>query len=164
MGMVKSYLADNIARERKEIQNNRTLIESYRTETAAKKSELTDLSSRPIVFQARRCASCGGTLDLPTVHFLCKHSFHQRCLNSTGLEVEGEGSGRGAECPICKPQNDTIKAIRRGQVESTEAHELFESALERSQSRFGTVSEFFGRGVLNLGIGVGANTNANLGP
>jgi vacuolar protein sorting-associated protein 11 len=21
------------------------------------------------------------TLDLPTVHFLCKHSFHQRCLN-----------------------------------------------------------------------------------
>src|SRR2546423_3426503 len=44
MGMVKSYLADNIARESKEIQRNRKLIESYRTETASKKAELEDLS------------------------------------------------------------------------------------------------------------------------
>jgi vacuolar protein sorting-associated protein 11 len=166
MGMVKSYLAENIARERKEIQNNRTLIESYRSETAGKKAEINALASKPAVFQARRCASCGGTLDLPTVHFLCKHSFHQRCLNSTGLEAEsagGDGGGGAAECPICKPQNDTIKALRRAQVESTEAHELFQSALERSQTRFGTVSEFFGSGVMNVSVnaaGVGSASAA----
>ena len=52
------------------------------------------------------------------------------------------------DCPICKPGNDTIKAIRRQQVESTEQHELFKAALGRSINRFGTVSEFFGRGVM----------------
>ena len=160
MGMIKDYLADNIARERKEIQSNRKLIDSYRSETATKKAELDDLATKPVVFQARRCASCGGTLDLPTVHFLCKHSFHQRCLNSsTGSSnsIVGSGAAAGsggddnenkAECPLCKPQHDTIKAIRRAQVESTEQHELFRSALARSTDRFGTVSEFFGRGVM----------------
>jgi tetratricopeptide (TPR) repeat protein len=145
MGMVKSYLADNITRERKEIQSNRKLIESYRTETASKKAELEDLSSKPMTFQGRRCSSCGGSLDLPTVHFMCKHSFHQRCLNST---TAGDGADQGGECPICKPSNDTIKAIRRAQIEHTGQHELFKDALERSSDRFGTVSEFFGRGVM----------------
>ena len=148
MGMVKPYLSESINRERKEIQNNRALIESYRVETAAKKSELEDLGSKPIVFQARRCRSCGGNLDLPTVHFLCKHSFHQRCLNSNISAQESGGEGK-ADCPVCKPQNDMIKAIRRAEVESTEQHDLFKSALERSADRFATVSEFFGRGVMN---------------
>ena len=147
MGMVKSYLAENIARERKEVQTNRKLIESYRSETALKKTELLDMSSKPTTFQGRRCASCGGTLDLPTVHFMCKHSFHlERCLNRAGPV---DSAGKEGECPICKPSNDTLKAIRRAQVESTEQHDLFRGALARSTDRFGTVSEFFGRGVMS---------------
>jgi hypothetical protein len=147
MGMVKSYLADNITRERKEIQTNRKLIESYRTETISKKAELDNLSNKPTTFQGRRCSSCGGNLDLPTVHFMCKHSFHQRCLNSVNA---GGANDKESECPVCKPANDTIKAIRRTQIEHTGQHELFKSSLERSTDRFGTVSEFFGRGVMTM--------------
>jgi hypothetical protein len=143
MGMIKDYLADNIARERNEITSNRKLIDSYRGETVAKAAELEDLASKPVVFQSRRCASCGGTLDLPTVHFLCKHSFHQRCLNSGGMGMDDK-----AECPLCKPQHDTIRAIRRAQIENTDQHDLFRGALARSVDRFGTVSEWFGRGVM----------------
>ena len=146
MGMVKNYLADNIARERKDIQNNQKLIQSYRSETASKKAELTELASKPVTFQSRRCSACGRTLDLPAVHFLCKHSFHQRCLNndiSTGGAAEEKG-----ECPICKPQNDLIKASRHQQAESREQHDLFRSAIDRTVDRFGTVAEFFGRGVM----------------
>jgi vacuolar protein sorting-associated protein 11 len=147
MGLVKGYLSDNISRERKEIQTNRRLVDSYRTETASKKAELADLNSKPVVFQARRCSSCNRNLTLPTVHFMCKHSFHQECLNKPGIGMD-ENDTR-VECPICKPGNDTIRAIRRQQVESTEQHELFKAALERSSNRFGTVSEFFGRGVMS---------------
>jgi hypothetical protein len=146
MGMIKDYLSDNIERERKEIQSNRKLIDSYRTETATKNAELEDLATKPVVFQSRRCASCGGSLDLPIVHFLCKHSFHQRCLNSGGMGREG--GIEKAECPLCKPQHDTIRAIRRAQVENADQHELFKGTLARSTDRFGTVSEFFGRGVM----------------
>ncbi|KAK5085393.1 Vacuolar protein sorting-associated protein 11 [Lithohypha guttulata] len=145
MGMVKDYLATNISRERREIQSNRRLADSYRTETAAKKNEIEELNTKPIVFQARRCSSCGGGLDLPVVHFMCKHSFHQRCLNTRmGVSVED------ADCPICQPGNDTIKRIRRVQIESADQHDIFRRELERSTDRFGTVSEFFGRGVMTV--------------
>ncbi|KAF9893293.1 hypothetical protein FE257_011723 [Aspergillus nanangensis] len=139
MGRVKKYLSENIERERKEISSNRRLIDSYSTETDKKRKELEQLGTKPVVFQARRCMSCGGALDLPTVHFLCKHSFHQRCLNRVD---------EGAECPVCAPENSTIKAIRRRQVESADQHELFQGELHRSKDRFGVVSEFFGRGVM----------------
>ncbi|KAL2799861.1 hypothetical protein BJX66DRAFT_230630 [Aspergillus keveii] len=139
MGRVKRYLSDNIERERKEISSNRRLISSYSTETETKMQELEQLGTKPVVFQARRCMSCNRPLDLPTVHFLCKHSFHQRCLNKVDED---------AECPVCAPEHSTIKAIRRRQVESADQHDLFKAELQRSRDRFGIVSEFFGRGVL----------------
>lgn len=40
IGIVKSYLNKNIEKERKEILNNRRLIDSYRTETEQKKKEI----------------------------------------------------------------------------------------------------------------------------
>ena len=59
-------------------------------ETQKKEKEIHDLKGRydptflkevdysARVFQVTRCSSCGLPLDLPTVHFMCKHSFHQR--------------------------------------------------------------------------------------
>jgi hypothetical protein len=143
MGMVKSYLQDTIERERKEISNNRRLIESYRTETENKRKEIDELGTKPAVFQAKRCASCGGDLDLPTVHFLCKHSFHQRCLNVQPGEEDK------SECPKCAQSNATIRAIRRAQDESADRHDMFQDALQRSHDRFGTITEFYGRGVFS---------------
>ena len=99
-----------------------------------------DLGQRAAVFQTRRCAACGRALDLPTVHFLCKHSFHQNCLN----EVNGEA----AECPKCAAANNNIRAFRKAQEDSAERHDMFQDALQRSRDKFGTISEFFGRGVM----------------
>ncbi|KAL8905741.1 MAG: hypothetical protein Q9207_002455 [Kuettlingeria erythrocarpa] len=140
LGMVKKYLSDTIERERKEISNNRRLIESYRTETDAKRKEMEELGTKSAVFQTRRCSACGGSLDLPTVHFLCKHSFHQRCLNQAG---NGD-----IECPKCAPTNHNIRAFRKAQEESADRHEMFLDGLQRSRDKFGTISEFFGRGVM----------------
>ncbi|KAJ5811412.1 Zinc finger RING-type [Penicillium riverlandense] len=101
MGRVKKYLSENIDRERKDINNQK---------------ELESLSTQPVVFQSRRCQACGGSLDLPAVHFLCKHSFHERCLN----KIDDD-----AQCPVCAPTNDTLRAIRQRQVESADQHDLF---------------------------------------
>ena len=140
MGMVKKYLSQTVEKERKEISNNRRLTESYRTETEAKRQEIDDLENKPAVFQTRRCAACGRSLDLPTVHFLCKHSFHQSCLN--------EAEGQEAECPKCAPTNNNIRAFRKAQEDSADRHDMFQNALANSRDKFRTISEFFGRGVM----------------
>lgn len=147
MGMVKTYLQQTIERERKEISDNRRLITSYRNETVEKRKEITDLSTKPQTFNATRCAQCGKQLSLPTVHFLCKHSFHQNnCLNVT---FAPDGSVEG-DCPVCRKDNDTIRAIRKAQDESADRHDMFQDALARSNDKFGTISEFFGRGVMDV--------------
>ena len=136
---------------------------------------------------------------------MCKHSFHQRCLDTAGVaasttrdtnernsrprrrgrgiahhsdaqrinddhdndndasdgsdeeeEEEGEENSdddiddiNDIECPVCAPQNATVRAIRRAQAESAHRHDMFLDVLGRSKDGFGTVSEWFGRGVMN---------------
>ncbi|KAF2842378.1 vacuolar protein sorting protein-like protein [Patellaria atrata CBS 101060] len=144
MGMIKKYLSTTIEREKQEISNNRKLIETFRADTASKLKELEDLQTKPAAFTATRCSSCGYQLDLPTVHFLCKHSFHQRCLNAPPEGMED------VECPIDAQQNALVRTLRKAQEESAARHDLFLDALGRSSDRFGTVSEWFGRCVMSV--------------
>jgi len=164
MGLVKRYLTESIGREREEIAANRRVIATYRADTAAKKTELKELAEKPAFFTATRCAACGYALDMPVVHFMCKHSFHQRCLNTTGAQTDGVMGGADVggiangetvdtvECPLCAPQNATVRAIRRAQIESRDRHDLFKEQLARSRDGFKTVAEWFGRGVLGGGV------------
>ena len=123
------------------------MIESYRTETAKKTAEISDLGSKPTVFQSQRCQACSLPLDLPTVHFLCKHSFHQRCLNSAN-DGHAAASDEDLECVACAPTNQTIRTLRRNQDEVAEKHEYFRQTLDDGKDKFGVVADFFGKGVM----------------
>lgn len=60
------------------------MINSYRDETVIKTKEIEELSdpNNPRVFHVTRCSACGGPPELPTIHFMCKHSYHQRFVDS----------------------------------------------------------------------------------
>ena len=148
MGLVKRYLSTTVERERAEIAANRRLIASYRTNTTQKLSEIDELATKPASFSATRCSACSRPLNLPTVHFLCKHSFHQQCLNIPDGQDPSD-----VECPVCAPQNQTVRQIRQAQEESASRHELFADALTRSGDKFGTISDWFGRGVMDVKAG-----------
>ncbi|KAH7257727.1 hypothetical protein BKA59DRAFT_491268 [Fusarium tricinctum] len=142
MGMIKPYLHETITRERKEIASNRNRINTLRGDTEKRREELADLGSKPAVFQATWCSDCSQRLDLPAVHFLCKHSFHQRCVRNSGNDGD-------AECPKCASENDMIRKMREGQRERAGKHELFKGDLENSDDRFSTLAEWFSRGVMD---------------
>lgn len=141
MGMIKPYLQETISRERRQISTNKHRINTLRKDTEKRRAEIEELGTKPAIFQASRCAECGQGLDLPTVHFLCKHSFHEGCLRG--------GRGDGAECPKCATGNDMIRKIRKGQQDEVNKHELFKSALAGSDDRFGTIAEWFSHGVMD---------------
>ncbi|KAG6033437.1 hypothetical protein E4U41_006913 [Claviceps citrina] len=158
MGMIKPYLRETIQRERREIDENRRQMETLRSDTEKRRAELADLGTKPAVFQATRCSDCGQGLDLPAVHFLCKHSFHQRCLRRGGGGGGGGGDGDGGdddvECPQCAGGNDLIRKMREEQRKAAGKHDLFRAELEGSEDRFGTVAKWFGRGVMDGGPGL----------
>ncbi|GJE99815.1 hypothetical protein PsYK624_160870 [Phanerochaete sordida] len=139
VGLVKQWLLARITAARTEIDMDKKLIESYRTESAAKLKQVADLSDpeHPRVFHVTQCTACGGQLDLPSIHFMCSHSYHQRCL--------GEHE---TECPNCARQHSIIREIRRNNERLADEHDVFLS--EVKDGGFTAVAAGFSRGIFNM--------------
>lgn len=69
------------------------------------------------IFQKTKCSMCNSPLELPSVHFLCGHSFHQHCFESY---AESE-----AECPTCTPENRKVMDMLRAQDQKRDVHDHF---------------------------------------
>ncbi|WWD18724.1 hypothetical protein CI109_103178 [Kwoniella shandongensis] len=145
IGSVKEWLRSKVEENKSEIESDKHLVESYRSETATKKKAMTDLTNvdSPEVFQVTRCAACGGQLDLPSVHFMCKHSYHQRCLSDSE-----------PECILCARQHSVIREIRRNQTRLADRHDLFIDEVHEAEDGFGVVAGAFGRGLFGREVGV----------
>jgi hypothetical protein len=138
-------------------EQDKSLIESYRSETASKEKQIIELSdvSHPEVFQVTRCAACGGQLDLPSVHFMCKHSYHQRCVFHLVREYRQKCkltirclSDSEPECVLCARQHSIIREVRRNQTRLADRHDLFLAEVHEAEDGFGVVAGAFGRGVM----------------
>lgn len=138
MDAVQSYISKGM-----ELQSQRikaTCQESLRLEEETKQmeKEVTSLRSKPILFQNNKCSACMNPLDLPSVHFFCMHSYHQRCLE----EAE-------SECPLCAPMAHNIWEIQAAlsrQAMDPKSSERFFQRLEGSSDGFSVVAEQFSRG------------------
>ncbi|KAG2072195.1 hypothetical protein BDR04DRAFT_1230722 [Suillus decipiens] len=136
VGLVKNWLMGRIKEAREEDQQ---LINSYRLETNAKLKQVAELEDpmHAKVFSVTRCSQCSGQLDLPSVHFMCNHSYHQRCL----LDHD-------TECPLCVRQHGFIQEIWRNNERMADQHELFLADVQ--DNGFKAVASGFGKGVLNM--------------
>ncbi|GAC74133.1 vacuolar assembly/sorting protein PEP5/VPS11 [Moesziomyces antarcticus T-34] len=109
VGVVRAFIAESISATIGATEADARAIDDYKAsteETLAEIGELTD-SGGARVFQMTRCTACAGQLDLPAVHFMCKHSYHQRCL--------GEEE---AECPTCASHQTRLRDARRRQADA----------------------------------------------
>ncbi|KAJ1909252.1 Vacuolar protein sorting-associated protein 11 [Tieghemiomyces parasiticus] len=138
LGLVKDYLVRCLTTERALVDQDERLIASYREETNTMRQEIVDLRTQPVVFQSTKCSSCQAPLDLPSIHFLCKHSYHQRCLG------EAEQA-----CPRCATENRLVGEILRNQEATARQHERFASKLEDAPDGFEVVAEYFSKGTFN---------------
>ncbi|KAI0636391.1 hypothetical protein C8Q77DRAFT_1092491 [Trametes polyzona] len=139
VGLVKEWLMARIKSAREEVETDQKLIASYRTETETKLRQVEELSDpdHPRVFHVTQCSACQGGLDLPAVHFMCNHSYHQRCLPQNETE-----------CPNCAREHGIIREIRRNNERLADQHELFLS--EVREGGFDALATGFSRGILNL--------------
>jgi hypothetical protein len=143
VGHVREYLLDLIKSETMEIERNQTLSASYRNDANELKERTEKILNDPAVVQYTECASCGLSLDLPAVHFACKHSYHHRCLRSGVLsEIDGEK----LQCPRCMPELESLRATRVKQESDAERKDLFLNALNGADNKFKVISDFIGKG------------------
>ncbi|CAG8703669.1 27714_t:CDS:10 [Gigaspora margarita] len=137
LAMIKTYMGKRIESERKEAQANRKLIQNYREETEKKRKEIDELKTVARIFQVTKCFGCRGTLDLPAVHFLCRHSYHQRCLPDSDRE-----------CPQCAPSYRLISDQRRAQEINADNHDSFFDKLKQAEDGFSVVADYFSKNTM----------------
>lgn len=138
---VRSYLLSVLQAESELTEQEQQLIDKYRQETERIRSQINAIQTSAVIFQGSRCNACNHQLELPSIHFLCQHSFHQHCFQSYS---ENEN-----ECPACLPNNKKILDIIKSQEQIRDLNETFHSQLERAEDGFSLVADYFGRGVFN---------------
>ena len=136
LSVARDYLVRQVAQDAAVIDENVREAARFEEDTRRMTEEVSVLTSQPRVFQLSKCCACQSPLELPSVHFLCMHSFHQACLGDNDHE-----------CPVCAPQHRRVKEHVKQQQQRALAHDDFFKQLELSADGFSTVSEFFGRGM-----------------
>ncbi|KAJ1739546.1 Vacuolar protein sorting-associated protein 11 [Coemansia sp. RSA 989] len=134
LGMVRGYIMRQINATTTRIQENKAAIDTYASKYAAHSEKMDTLKSKPVVFQSTKCTSCMAPLDLPSVHFLCKHSYHQRCLGDVG-----------DSCPRCQAQNQKLEDQRRVQETSAKQHDAFFEKLQHADDGFDVIASWFAK-------------------
>lgn len=135
LGDVRKYLLNVLKTESELTVKEEKLSHKYQEETGRIKQLIDGLQHRPTIFQGSRCAACHHQLELPSVHFMCQHSYHQHCFQSF---AESE-----SECPACAPGKTS--RLPTAPVSAEALH----SRLDKEIDGYSVVSEYFGRGLFN---------------
>eukprot|EP01105_Mastigella_eilhardi_P017822 TRINITY_DN4108_c0_g1_i3.p1 TRINITY_DN4108_c0_g1~~TRINITY_DN4108_c0_g1_i3.p1 ORF type:complete len:508 (+),score=152.35 TRINITY_DN4108_c0_g1_i3:1433-2956(+) len=135
LSVVRDYIARRLQQENALIQEDAADIKKLRKSAEEMRAELEELRKGPVKFQQSKCSACSRTLDLPAIHFLCKHSFHQSC-------AENED-----ECPVCADDNRETLERLRSRAENATLNDPFFHQIEKTSDGFGAIAEYFGHGI-----------------
>uniref|UniRef100_A0A8P0TRQ8 Vacuolar protein sorting-associated protein 11 homolog n=2 Tax=Canis lupus familiaris TaxID=9615 RepID=A0A8P0TRQ8_CANLF len=141
LSVIRDYLVQKLQKQSQQISQDELRVRRYREETTRIRQEIQELKASPKIFQKTKCSICNSALELPSVHFLCGHSFHQHCFESY--------SESDADCPTCLPENRKVMDMIRAQEQKRDLHDQFQHQLKCSNDSFSVIADYFGRGVFN---------------
>jgi hypothetical protein len=144
LGAVKAYIMRYVTTAEQRRADDERRAAKLREETAAMRAEIAELRGGAVLFQANKCSQCSSAIELPAVHFLCKHSFHTRCVDDTE-----------SECPLCAPERHQLIERAAAEAAAAERHEEFFSELARADDGFDVIAEHFGKNIFNQVVQLG---------
>ncbi|CAA7024237.1 unnamed protein product [Microthlaspi erraticum] len=138
LSVIKDYIARKLEQESKIIEEDRRAVEKYQETTKNMRKEIEEHRTTARIFQLSKCTTCSFTLDIPAVHFMCLHSFHQRCL--------GDNEN---ECPECAPEYRSVMEMKRSLEQNSKDQDLFFKQVKSSKDGFSVIAEYFGKGIIS---------------
>jgi len=139
IGLVREYIISRLEQLDKVTVENKKQVAMFTDDTDKMRAEIEEFRTSMKTIQAAKCSICSGGLDLPAVHFLCSHSFHQHCLPESA-----------DECIVCASSVKQLLETRRSLEQSADQHDRFSKQLEGSPDGFVTCAEYFGRHVFAM--------------
>ncbi len=138
--LVRDYVIRALENENRTITADVEEAQRLKEEVRKAEEAVKKLTTEPVVFQSSRDSQTGAPLELPSVHFLCGHSFNLRTL---GDGVEGQ------ECPLCAAEHRKVRELQQSHRAAAGDTDSFFRQLKAAPDGFGLVAEYFGKGLLN---------------
>lgn len=142
LGQVKKYLLRFLGKLHDRHLDNVNAIDQYKGDKEADRKRIEEVLNDQTVFEPSHCSACQGALDLPSVHFLCKHSYHQNCFHNYSAESD--------ECPVCVNENKKLlDDIGSHEASTSNSRKLEEQFSMPSDDMFNSLAKLFGYGLFN---------------
>ena len=90
-GVLREFLLQNLKTQQDQIKRSSKKLNEDLNNISNFKSEIAKMKRTARNFDQKACAACGKELQLPTVHFMCTHTYHEFCVETEGIR----------RCTIC---------------------------------------------------------------
>ncbi|EPY52419.1 zinc finger protein [Schizosaccharomyces cryophilus OY26] len=88
LGMIEEAVESAVNRFESQISEKRKGIQIGKSEILELSNELSNLRTTAFVVQESKCSACNTDLELPMVHFRCRHSYHLRCIEDECIRCQ----------------------------------------------------------------------------
>jgi hypothetical protein len=93
--VLRKYLLDRLKAQDEIIKKAKKKVDENVEQIAKMSEEMGDLRTTAKTFAQKECTHCKQKLVLPTIHFLCGHTFHDSCVESETSQSQPR------RCPKC---------------------------------------------------------------
>lgn len=98
--VLRKYLLDRLRGQDDTIKKSRKKVDENMDHITKMQNEMVELKTAAKTFGQKECTLCKKKLSLPTIHFMCGHTFHDYCVESESNSNNGNSSRRRC-CPKC---------------------------------------------------------------
>ncbi|KAK6747355.1 hypothetical protein RB195_000512 [Necator americanus] len=114
---VKDYIIKWLDAQKKQIESDQKAIVEGERRMQEVDKQIESLKFNVQVLQVNKCSACDTVLQLPAVHFLCRHSYHVHCFESYSEKPD--------VCPACAVPNsrENVKENLDTKAAYTKFHE-----------------------------------------
>ncbi|MFH4976839.1 hypothetical protein AB6A40_003548 [Gnathostoma spinigerum] len=153
---VRDYIVKWLTEQTDHMQSDEEAITASEEKMNTVEEQIESLNYRVQLFQLNKCSVCDTSLQLPTVHFLCRHSYHAHCLESYSEKAD--------YCPACRQstvRKETAKEIRTF-VDNRSACKQFQKQMDTAIDCMSLVSEYVAQGLFMSSLSNIPDTSSTL--
>ncbi|VDP11071.1 unnamed protein product [Heligmosomoides polygyrus] len=136
---VKDYVIRWLDAQQKQIDFDRKAISEGERRVEEIDKQIESMKFNVQVLQVNKCSACDTVLQLPAVHFLCRHSYHVHCFESYSEKPD--------VCPACV--GPVSREVAKENLNDKAAYQKFHKELNSAVNGLDVISKYIRKGVFD---------------
>nr|CAD2184080.1 unnamed protein product [Meloidogyne enterolobii] len=146
VGDIRDYIVAWLERQNAAIKTSENKLSEQQKRLEGMNAEIDDLENNVQVFQVSKCAVCNNPLQVPSIHFLCRHSYHANCFES----YSGNSPDQCPACTVSARKNTKEQGTSTVKQPKQLVYQQFKNELENCPDAMALISEYIASGAFNI--------------